>query len=79
MPRKVVEKETFMQNVRRQYGLKTGTYIQYPSADIRPNFIIKKSRIYDNAGNMHEKGLQITGQLDAYIAKVKELTEKKGA
>lgn len=76
MPRKVVAKETFMQNVRRQHGLKIGTYIQYPSADIRPNFIIKKSRLYDNAGNLHKKGAQITGQLDAYIAKVKQQSEK---
>lgn len=40
MPRKVVEKELFMQNIRRQHGLKSGHYSLYPDKEKGPYIVL---------------------------------------
>lgn len=44
IPRRAVEAEQFMQVVRRQNGLKDGSYVRYPDAEKGP-YIIKANKL----------------------------------
>lgn len=70
IPATAVARETYMQSQRKEFGLTTGDYLKYPSAEAKDYFVVKKSHLYADDGTLHVSGAEKVQKMDAYLVKV---------